>query len=153
MVPGIAWIAEQRPLPMLRTLAAAVTVLVVARIGWEPRIVGADVGTTPIFNWLLYGYGVPAASFWIAGYLLRKRADDLPSRMVDSAAILFTVLLAFLEIRHFMNDGDIYRADQPPRRTRAAGLRRARHDDRPRTRAPPHRQHRARHRRADRRRR
>ena len=77
-------------------------------MAWEPRIVGDDVGTTPIFNWLLYGYGVPAASFWYAGHLLRKRADDRPSRMVDSAAILFTVLLACLEIRHFTNDGDIY---------------------------------------------
>jgi uncharacterized membrane protein len=109
MVPGIAWIANARPFPMLRWLAAAATVLVVARVGWEPRIVGSDVGTTPIFNWILYGYGVPAVSFWIAGHLLRQRADDKPSRMIDSAAILFTVLTAFLEIRHFMNGGDIYR--------------------------------------------
>jgi uncharacterized membrane protein len=110
MVPGIAWIAEHRPLPMLRWLAAILAVLVVARIGWEPRIVGADVGSTPIFNWLLYGYGVPAAAFWLGGHLLRKRADDRPSRMVDAAAILFTVLLLSLEIRHFMNDGNVYRA-------------------------------------------
>jgi uncharacterized membrane protein len=87
-----------------------VTVLVVARVGWEPRIVGTDVGTTPIFNWLLYGYGVPALAFWVGGHLLRRRVDDQPSRMVDAAAILFTVLLVSLEIRHFMNDGDIYRA-------------------------------------------
>ena len=94
---------------MLRWLAAATVVLVLARVGWEPRIVGSDVGTTPIFNWILYGYGVPAISFWVAGHLLRKRADDQPSRMVDSAAILFTVLTAFLEIRHYINGGDIYR--------------------------------------------
>jgi uncharacterized membrane protein len=110
MAPGVAWIAEKRPLPLLRWLAAALVVLVLLRIGWEPRIVGADVGTTPIVNWLLYGYGVPAASFWYAGHLLRRRADDQPARMVDAAAILFTVLLAFLEIRHLMNDGDVYRA-------------------------------------------
>jgi uncharacterized membrane protein len=109
MVPGIAWIALQRPLPMLRTLAGAVTLLVVLRVGWDPRIAGAGVGTTPIFNWLLYGYGVPAAAFWTAGWLLRQRGDDKPTRIVESAAILFTVLLAFLEIRHFMNGGDIYR--------------------------------------------
>ncbi len=59
MAPGIAWVAEKRPLPMLRWIAAIAAVLVLARIVWEPRIVGADVGTTPIFNWLLYGYGVP----------------------------------------------------------------------------------------------
>lgn len=109
MVPGIAWVSEQRPLPALRYLAAAVIVLVLLRIGYEPRIVGDDIGTTPFFNWLLYGYGVPATAFWIAGYLLRKRADDIPARMADSAAILFTVLLAFLEIRHYMNNGDVFR--------------------------------------------
>jgi uncharacterized membrane protein len=108
MVPGIAWISEQRPLPALRSLAAAVVVLVLLRIGYEPRIVGRDIGTTPIFNWLLYGYGVPAASFWYAGYLLRRRADDGPARMADAAAILFTVLLALLEIRHFMTNGNIF---------------------------------------------
>ena len=108
MVPGIAWIVAQRPLPMLRWLAAAIAALVVARIAWEPRIMGADVGTTPIFNWLLYGYGVPALAFWTGGFLLRRRADDTPSRMVDSAAILFTVLTCFLQIRHYMTGGDVY---------------------------------------------
>jgi uncharacterized membrane protein len=108
MVPGIAWVERQRPLPALRWTAAVVIALVLARIGWDPRIVGSDVGTTPIFNWLLWGYGVPAASFWTAGYLLRKRADDVPARMADSAAILFTVLTAFLQIRHYINGGDIY---------------------------------------------
>jgi uncharacterized membrane protein len=109
MVPGIAYIAERRPLPLLRWLAAAVGVAVLLRIGWEPRIVGDQVGTTPIFNWLLYGYGVPALSFWVGGYLLRKHADDVPSRTLDSLAITFTVLLAFLEIRHYVNSGDVYR--------------------------------------------
>jgi uncharacterized membrane protein len=109
MVPGIAWVAQQRPLPALRWLAAVIGALVVARIGWEPRIVGADVGTTPIFNWLLYGYGIPAAAFWLAGYLMRRRADDVPVRIIDSGAILLTVIAAFLEIRHFINLGDVYR--------------------------------------------
>ena len=109
MVPGIAWIAEQRPLPALRSLAAIITGLVLARIMREPRIVGADVGTVPIFNWLLYGYGIPAAAFWLAGHRLRRRADDAAARAVDLAAILFTVLLAVLEIRHFVTGGDVYR--------------------------------------------
>jgi uncharacterized membrane protein len=111
MVPGIAWVSEKRPLPALRVLAAAVGTLVLARIAWEPRIVGRDVGTTPIFNWLFYGYGIPAAAFWSGGYLLRRRADDVPARLIDSGAILLTVLLVFLEIRHFINGGDVYRAN------------------------------------------
>jgi uncharacterized membrane protein len=109
MVPGIAWVAEQRPLPQLRTLAAVIVMVVLARMAWNPGIVGRDVGTTPLVNWLLYGYGVPAAAFWLGGHILRRRADDAPARTVDAAAILFTVLLAVLEIRHFMNHGEIFR--------------------------------------------
>ncbi|MBI1204685.1 MAG: DUF2339 domain-containing protein [Rhodopseudomonas sp.] len=109
MAPGIGWVYRQRPLPALRYLTAGVIVLVLLRTGYEPRIVGDDLGATPIFNWLLYGYGLPAASFWTAGYLLRQRADDVPARMADSAAILFTVLLFVLEIRHYMTHGDLFR--------------------------------------------
>jgi len=109
MVPGIAWVVEQRPLPWLRWLAAIMVGAVAARVAYQPTIAGADLGTTPIFNWLLYGYGIPAAAFWVAGWLLRRRADDLPARMVDAGAILFTVLLAFFETRHYVTGGDMFR--------------------------------------------
>jgi uncharacterized membrane protein len=107
MVPGTAWIAEKRPLPWLRWLCGILVALVMARIAWEPRIV-TDVGTTPIFNWILYGYGIPALAFCLAGFMLRKRGDDTPTRMVEAGAILFTVLTAFLQIRHYIYPGDIY---------------------------------------------
>src|SRR5262249_3146648 len=87
MVPGVAWVSDQRPLPWLRWMCGVLVALVMLRILQEPRIVGSEVGTTPIFNWLLWGYGVPALSFWSAGWLLRRRADDVPARMTDSAAI------------------------------------------------------------------
>jgi uncharacterized membrane protein len=109
MSTGSAWISMQRPIPFLRALAAILAGIVVMRIGYEPRIVGDAVGTTPIFNWLLWGYGIPAASFWSASIFLRRRGDDAPLRTVESAAILFTVLLAFMEIRHAVNGGDVYR--------------------------------------------
>jgi uncharacterized membrane protein len=114
MTPGAAWVAGERPLPWLRWLAAIMVSVVAARIAYEPRIVGDDIGTTPIFNWLLYGYGIPAASFWLGGWLLRKRADDLPAHIVDAGAILFTVLLAVMEIRHYVTGGDIYRPMSGP---------------------------------------
>lgn len=108
---GTAWISLQRPIPFLRWLAAIFAGLVTARIAYDPRIVGDAVGTTPIFNWLLWGYGLPAASFWGASVFLRRRADDPPLRMVETAAILFTALLAFMEIRHFATNG---RMTSPP---------------------------------------
>ena len=109
MAPAAAWVSEKRPLPALRWLAAAMVIVVLVRIGQEPRIVGDELGRTPIFNWLLYGYGVPALSFWAAGWLLRRRSDDVPARIADAGAILFTVLLVILQIRHYITGGDIYR--------------------------------------------
>jgi uncharacterized membrane protein len=106
---GTAWVSMQRPIPFLRSLAAILAAIVVMRTVYEPRIAGDAVGTTPIFNWLLWGYGVPALSFWAGSIFLRRRGDDAPQRAVESAAILFTVLLAFMEIRHAMNGGDVYR--------------------------------------------
>jgi uncharacterized membrane protein len=109
MVPGIALIADKQPMPILRYLCGAIILLVMGRIALDPQIVGSDVGKTPIFNWLLWGYGVPTVAFWFAGRVLRRRADDVPARMAESAAILFAALTAMLEIRHLMNDGDIFR--------------------------------------------
>ncbi|MCP4637428.1 MAG: DUF2339 domain-containing protein, partial [Methyloversatilis sp.] len=45
---GTAWISMKRPIPFLRALAAILAGIVVLRIGHEPRIVGDDLGTTPI---------------------------------------------------------------------------------------------------------
>jgi uncharacterized membrane protein len=108
MSMGTAWISMQRPIPFLRSLAAILAGIVVLRIGYEPRIVGDAVGATPIFNWLLWGYGIPALSFWIGSHFLRRRGDDAPLRTMEAAAILFTVLLAFMEIRHAISGGDFY---------------------------------------------
>jgi uncharacterized membrane protein len=108
---GAAWVSTQRPIPFLRVLSSILAGIVVLRIGYEPRIVGAAVGTTPIFNWLLWGYGIPALSFWAGSMFLRRRGDDASLRSVEAAAILFTVLLVFLEIRHAMNNGDVYRSN------------------------------------------
>ncbi|MBR0713599.1 DUF2339 domain-containing protein [Bradyrhizobium liaoningense] len=104
---GTAWISMQRPIPFLRWLAAIFAAIVTARVAYDPRIVGDAVGTTPILNWLLWGYGLPALSFWGASIFLRRRADDAPLRMVEAAAILFTALLAFMEIRHFATGGNM----------------------------------------------
>ena len=100
---GTAWISLQRPIPFLRALAAILAGIVVLRIGYEPRIVGDAVGTTPIFNWLLWGYGIPAAVVLDRQHVPAPPRDDAPLRTVEAAAILFTVLLAFMEIRHAVN--------------------------------------------------
>ena len=109
---GTAWISLQRPVPFLRWLAAILAVIVVARIGYEPRIAGNDVGTHADLQLAAVRLrhsrrcrSGPAATTCV------KRGDDAPLRMVEAAAILFTVLLVFMEIRHFVNGGDVYRGN------------------------------------------
>ena len=60
---GTAWVATLRDIPLLRYAVTAIGLVVLGRIAWDPVIMGADVGRTPIFNWLLLGYGVPAVAF------------------------------------------------------------------------------------------
>lgn len=105
---GTAFVAHRLDVPALRWCVAAFGLLVAARFAWDPRIVGSALGTTPIFNWLLFGYGVPAVCFALASRLMRREADDIPVRVADGCAVLFVGLLVFFEIRHGINGGDAF---------------------------------------------
>ncbi len=103
-----AFVADRLGLQALRWCVAALGLVIAGRLAYEPRIVGAALSPTPIFNWLLFGYGVPAAAFAYASRLLRRQADDVPARAADALAMLFAAFLVFFEIRHAMNGGDPY---------------------------------------------
>ena len=48
-----AIIADRQRIPLLRAVVVAIGFIVLGRLLWDPRIMGAAVGTWPIFNWLL----------------------------------------------------------------------------------------------------
>lgn len=104
---GTAYIATKRDIPVLRYAVAAIGLIVLARVINDPRIMGDSVGTTPIFNWLLIGYGVPALCFAFAARWLEPLGDSLAARLSDALAVIFTALLAFWEIRHLTNGGNV----------------------------------------------
>jgi uncharacterized membrane protein len=54
----------------------------------------------PIFNWLLYGYGVPALAFIVATRQFGGRADDLLVGVLETGSIAFATMLLTLELRH-----------------------------------------------------
>ena len=109
---GTATAATARDIPLLRYAVAALGGVVLLRMAWDPRIMGDTVGTLPIVNWLLAGYGVPALAFVQASRLLRPRGEDIAVRLCDGLAVLFTALLAFFEVRHLMNAGDPFAPTQ-----------------------------------------
>jgi uncharacterized membrane protein len=67
---------------------------------------GSDVGTWPIFNWLLLGYGTPTVAFLAAGHILKRQGEDLAVRVCDALGLLLAALLVFFQIRHALNGGD-----------------------------------------------
>ena len=99
-------VERERGIYALRLLAVAVAVLVAGRLLWYP-LVFDDPGSTPILNWLLWGYGVPAAAFALAAKLLRERRDDVAVRAFEALAIAYAALLASLEVRHPATGGHL----------------------------------------------
>jgi uncharacterized membrane protein len=104
---GTALVAVRLDIPLLRHVVTVLALVVLARIWWNPRIMGAEVGRWPIVNWLLVGYAVPAASLWASARLLETKAPGLAVRVADAAAVLLAGLLFFFEIRHALNAGDV----------------------------------------------
>jgi uncharacterized membrane protein len=103
---GTAWIAERTALPVLRYVVAAIGIVVTARLAYDPTVAGGELGRTPILNWLLWGYGVPALSFFLASRLLEQSGRDRVVRFAESLAIAFAALLVYFEIRHLLQGGD-----------------------------------------------
>jgi len=109
LVPAIAWVETRRPVAALRPTAAVLAAVVVARFVWDPRVVGDNLGTTIVFNPLLYGYGVPTLAFAYAAWRFGKTEGSprfVP--LFEALAVVFAALTATLEIHHAMNGGDLF---------------------------------------------
>lgn len=115
---GAAFVATRLDIGALRWMVAALGALIGARLAYEPRVV-AELGTTPVFNWLLFGYGVPALAFGLAARLMQREPEDAPVRIAQALALLFAAFLVFFEIRHALNGGEIY---APAAKLAEAGL-------------------------------
>ncbi|HWG04429.1 MAG TPA: DUF2339 domain-containing protein [Beijerinckiaceae bacterium] len=110
---GAAFVSYRLAISALRWCVAALALVIALRLAYDPRVVGTALGTTPIFNWLLIGYGVPALSFGLASVILGAgptRQDDIPRRCAEALAVLFSAFLVFFEIRHAINGGDPFAA-------------------------------------------
>lgn len=105
MVPAIAWINSRLAVSALRYTAGLVAVIVLARLALNPYIFDYGLEGWYGFNWILYGYGIPAVAFYGAARLFRRELDDWLVICLESAALLFFVLLLSFEIRHIVLGG------------------------------------------------
>lgn len=106
VVPALA--TRWRSYPILGWLAVGVVVAVLGRIAFDPTIVGAEfLSRTPVFNWLLPGYGVPALAFGFAAWQLARTTNGRPRLAMEAGAALFALLGVAMLVRHAMHGGVI----------------------------------------------
>ncbi|MBV9554064.1 MAG: DUF2339 domain-containing protein [Alphaproteobacteria bacterium] len=99
-LPALGWVEGRLDLKVLRHAALVVAGIVLVRLAFNPYLLGYPIGPTPIFNWLLYGYGMPALAFIVATRQFGSRADDLLVGVLEAGSALFTTLLLTFELRH-----------------------------------------------------
>src|SRR4029077_5627495 len=102
-----AWVEQRLEIPWLRRSAWFFGALVLVRLSPVPLVFQMSLGDTPIFNWILYGYGIPLAGFIAAALIFRRRADDQLVTARDAGAALIGFVLVSLESRHAFHGADM----------------------------------------------
>lgn len=106
IVPALA--TRWRAYPVLGWISVGAVIAVLGRVAFDPTIVGAELlSTTPVFNWLLPGYGVPALAFGFAAWQLARTTNGRPRLAMEAGAALFALLTVAILVRHAMHGGVI----------------------------------------------
>ncbi|UVK44570.1 DUF2339 domain-containing protein [Mesorhizobium sp. AR07] len=106
IVPALA--TRWRSYPVLGWISVGAAIAVLGRVAFDPTIVGTELlSTTPVFNWLLPGYGIPALAFGFAAWQLARTTNGRPRLAMEAAAALFALLTLAMLVRHAMHGGVI----------------------------------------------
>ena len=106
-LPAMAWVYTKEKVPALRILSLIVAAIVLVRLVGNQYVLDYPLTTTPLFNWILYGYGVPVIGFWLAARWFGRDKRDLTVDLLEAGAFALFVILISLEIRHWVRDGDL----------------------------------------------
>lgn len=99
-LPAVGWVESRVRVQALRWVALGIAATVLIRLVLNPYVLDYPLGPTPIVNWLLYGYGVPAAAFIIATRQFGQSKDDALVWVLEAGSIVFALLLLTLELIH-----------------------------------------------------
>ena len=98
-LPALAWLSRHLDLPSFRPVAAAVALVILVRLVLNPNVLDYALGSTPGFNWVLYGYGLPAVACYLASVWFRAGGLDRLITLLEANMLIFGVLLITLQIR------------------------------------------------------
>lgn len=107
-VAALVWLAGRFRLPVLSALARVAAVGVAVRLLLNASVVEYPIGDHPLFNWLLYGYGIPLLAFAAAAVLARRQGpgEQQFATLLEAGALAFAFALVTLEVRQIHHPGD-----------------------------------------------
>ncbi len=109
-VLGFAYVLAMRvkTWPALPWMMAGAILIIFGRIAWEPTLIGPNsLGTTPFFNALLPGYGIPTLLAIITAWMLRGSVDFRVRNIMQALASLSALITVAVLVRHAMNHGTL----------------------------------------------
>jgi uncharacterized membrane protein len=95
---AVAWIAAWLNLWAMRQICWGLLAVVVARFAFNPYLLSYPVGVTPIFNWILWSYGISIVALGVGRGYLRGTPDDRLVRAVEASMALLIFALLTLEV-------------------------------------------------------
>ena len=96
---AVAAIAAKLGLNAMRQLCWPLLAVVVVRFVLNPEVLQYPLGVAPIFNWILWGYGLSIAALAVGLRFLRPTGDERLIRAAEAAIALLAFVLATLEVR------------------------------------------------------
>ncbi len=108
LLVGIAWINARLALPLLRWVALVIAGIVMVRLTFNPALASYEISTTPVFNFLIYAYALPAAAMAATAIWMRRQKDDLIVQCLEAGAALLLTLFISLETHHWISGGDLF---------------------------------------------
>jgi len=108
---AVAAIAATLNLRAMRLLCWPLLAVVVVRFVLNPEVLRYPLGVTPIFNWILWGYGISIAALVVGLRFLRPTGDERLVRAVEATVALLAFVLATLEVRSLFQPGSMATPD------------------------------------------
>ena len=106
-VAALLWLAGRLKVDVLRHFAWLLAAGVGVRLLLNPEVLTYPIGTMPIVNWLLYGYGIPIAAFLLASRWADEQRDARLAEALRWLASGLTFALVTLQVRQYYHPGDL----------------------------------------------
>jgi uncharacterized membrane protein len=108
---AVAAIANRLDLLAMRQLCWPLLAVVVVRFVLNPAVLDYPLGVTPIFNWILWGYGLSIAALVVGLRFLRPSGDERLLWATEAAVALLAFVLVTLEVRSVFQHNAMAAAD------------------------------------------